>query len=101
MRCPGKPASRWRRNDKRASWRRSATQSRGRSGRDKYKEASMASVIGLVLIFCRKSPQAEGCFRTSANARIRIESAGVLAVAALVSNGDAIRCNFARFFLLR
>jgi hypothetical protein len=43
--------------------------------------------------------QADGCFRTSASARIRIESAGVFAVAALFSNEEAIPFNFAILLL--
>jgi len=49
----------------------------------------------------QNSAQADGCFRTSASARIRIESAGELAVAEFFSNAGAIRFNFATVLLLR
>ena len=44
--------------------------------------------------------QADGCFRTSASACIRIESAGVFAVAALFSSEAAMPFNFAILLLL-
>src|SRR5580704_1186063 len=44
--------------------------------------------------------QADGCFRTSASARIRIESAGVFAVAALFSNEGASPFSFAMLLTL-
>jgi len=45
--------------------------------------------------------QADGCLRTSASACIRIESAGVFAVAASFSSEGAIPFNFAMLLLLR
>ena len=49
-----------------------------------------------------KSAQAAGdiCFNRSANARTRIESAGLFAVVALFSSDGAIPLNFAIFFPL-
>ena len=44
--------------------------------------------------------QADGCFRTSASACMRIESAGVFAVAALFSSEGAMPFNFAALFWL-